>query len=1015
MVLVAGAQSGILIFTMFLTLFFFSAFLGVVRYYDLDQVLAFVVTQRPEVYAILAFLVLVFRLGIAISRIYPRLVSFYESVVNLSEKSDKFWPSQGKGGPFNGQQKRQVHTSASPRQPLLGRRDKAPHLVSEMAGGVAVAKTPCPSSARVRVTKISARVSMVPKGHPKSIYHSALLRSRFNPDRILDYLRVKAGAGIVYHLKGISLFTGITHTGSTIKFLLTFSRVCSHLVLTQGAPGLVKFLKACSVTFQQNLGGHRVHDCTSLGARVSRTKQGMPRIIPPQFRIRIRQGDTAAIRLTLTLFNLFRVVSFPGELKLSTITNISTAKTWVFSYLEGLIPLFVRLFVLDRIPMPQIWRIIWTSAKNSVFPIFKGGPGSSGNGGFNSHPLVVLRSLLALYNNRTLWEAFTILVHNFRVYRIRDLMEVLLPLRNLTGALVPDSRGVKYHHLEALPFLGKLGTKDEAAGKIRVFAMVDAWTQWVLYPLHQLIFKILEGVPMDGTFDQTAPLSRVKAIRGLWSLDLSAATDRLPLSLQRSLLGAIIGRESASAWAHLLTGRVYRLSLMDAKPVELKYSVGQPMGALSSWASLAITHHFLVQCAAWSAGFPKWKLYTNYAVLGDDVVIGNRSVALSYLRIMDSLGVGVNTSKSLLSHQGLALEFAKRTIVRGVDVSPVTFKEYFTATRNIGAFIQLMKKTSVSFPRALQALGVGWKVRSWLNKPIGKLSARIRLLILAANVPTSAAEAKSFFELGKAPVTRYMHDTNLVIRQFIDREVSRIFEKLHELAPLSLGGGVSHAWAADLAEGIVPRDLKLSPEGIYLPWSDNDSWYSYWSLADRDTGTSTGAFREVAYGFYYYIEAIRKHQTRDWVRDLNTLMSRCFGLMSGTTNLTFAEVYMEYLDLQEQFLNFSTTVLATQRPREDEVRGILTPSQVRLWKRWSQVLQGSVPLPDPLPKEVDRAEPEQSVPLPSILGETIDTPFDSYHSYVWFQKAGVHEGYDWRFGLWPLYRGISSIDGVRVS
>jgi hypothetical protein len=33
-------------------------------------------------------------------------------------------------------------------------------------------------------------------------------------------------------------------------------------------------------------------------------------------------------------------------------------------------------------------------------------------------------------------------------------------------------------------FLGQLALKKEAAGKIRVFAMVDVWTQSVLKPLH---------------------------------------------------------------------------------------------------------------------------------------------------------------------------------------------------------------------------------------------------------------------------------------------------------------------------------------------------------------------------------------------------------------------------------------------------------------------------------------------------------------------------------------------------
>jgi len=40
--------------------------------------------------------------------------------------------------------------------------------------------------------------------------------------------------------------------------------------------------------------------------------------------------------------------------------------------------------------------------------------------------------------------------------------------------------------------LGALRLKFEPAGKIRVFAMVDAWTQWIMKPLHLVLFNILK-------------------------------------------------------------------------------------------------------------------------------------------------------------------------------------------------------------------------------------------------------------------------------------------------------------------------------------------------------------------------------------------------------------------------------------------------------------------------------------------------------------------------------------------
>lgn len=48
---------------------------------------------------------------------------------------------------------------------------------------------------------------------------------------------------------------------------------------------------------------------------------------------------------------------------------------------------------------------------------------------------------------------------------------------------------------QGVPFtgehLGRLALKEEAAGKVRVFAMVDAFTQWVLEPLHSRILETL--------------------------------------------------------------------------------------------------------------------------------------------------------------------------------------------------------------------------------------------------------------------------------------------------------------------------------------------------------------------------------------------------------------------------------------------------------------------------------------------------------------------------------------------
>jgi len=203
--------------------------------------------------------------------------------------------------------------------------------------------------------------------------------------------------------------------------------------------------------------------------------------------------------------------------------------------------------------------------------------------------------------------------------------------------------------------LGQLRKLFEANGKVRVVAVTDWWTQALLKPLHDGLYGLLRTIPMDGTFDQLAPIRRLSDLRPdsqLFSFDLSSATDRLPVALQVQVLEAL-GFHASGAWAHLLTAREWWLGRKI-----LKYAVGQPMGAYSSWAMLALTHHLVVQVAAYRAGHAGTFPY--YAVLGDDIVIADEQVAKNYQMLMSYLGVPINLSKSLVSER--SLEFAKRWV-----------------------------------------------------------------------------------------------------------------------------------------------------------------------------------------------------------------------------------------------------------------------------------------------------------------------------------------------------------------
>jgi hypothetical protein len=246
--------------------------------------------------------------------------------------------------------------------------------------------------------------------------------------------------------------------------------------------------------------------------------------------------------------------------------------------------------------------------------------------------------------------------------------------------------------------LGKLGFKVEPAGKIRVFAMVDAITQMIMAPVHKLLFHILGKIPADGTFDQMAP-AKALLLNGktrFWSYDLSAATDRFPVELQRGVMALLLGPSMANLWVRLLVDRDYRVPRWIAPkvpvptgtPENVRYGAGQPMGALTSWGAFSLTHHLLVQYAAFAV-YRKVEWFTDYALLGDDIVLADKEVAEAYLVLLSQIGVEYGLAKSLISSTG-GFEFAKRTFVSGRDASPISLLALGVAKADLGVLEQIM-------------------------------------------------------------------------------------------------------------------------------------------------------------------------------------------------------------------------------------------------------------------------------------------------------------------------------------
>lgn len=204
----------------------------------------------------------------------------------------------------------------------------------------------------------------------------------------------------------------------------------------------------------------------------------------------------------------------------------------------------------------------------------------------------------------------------------------------------------------------KISYFSDKEGKTRVIAILDYWSQTALRPLHDAINRILRRIKADCTFDQNSIFSTLPLRGPYFSLDLSNATDRMPISVQKRVIARLVGEDRAEAWARTLVGYEYNIRGRPA----VSYAAGQPMGAYSSWGAMALTHHLLVRVSALRAGLPHFK---DYCLLGDDLVIANAAVAGQYRTLCSQLDMPISEAKTHVSND--TFEFAKRWFTAGVE------------------------------------------------------------------------------------------------------------------------------------------------------------------------------------------------------------------------------------------------------------------------------------------------------------------------------------------------------------
>jgi hypothetical protein len=120
------------------------------------------------------------------------------------------------------------------------------------------------------------------------------------------------------------------------------------------------------------------------------------------------------------------------------------------------------------------------------------------------------------------------------------------------------------------------------------------------------------------------------------------------------------------------------------KGEDIRYAVGQPMGLLTSWAAFSVTHHVIINWLKKDKSF--------YAIIGDDVGISSKEGARKYRSFMESIGVSINDTKSLIPRDDTKVaEIAKRLFLAGNEISPIPPRVLIESTKGTEGLLEFLQ------------------------------------------------------------------------------------------------------------------------------------------------------------------------------------------------------------------------------------------------------------------------------------------------------------------------------------
>lgn len=414
-----------------------------------------------------------------------------------------------------------------------------------------------------------------------------------------------------------------------------------RMILSHGWLHTIKRVKLYRLLVTKYMSGEPIHRVDMV---IGLTKDGFPKALKG-FKALIDSGDTRSIRFVLTHLSVSRAIEVTVAPSYDSITKDSTVDQDILSQIEGFIPKFAEWNDLPFYSGSWIKFDAHLSTK-------------SGPQGLATWSAMKTAHLLPEW-----------LINDIETFGGRNLSNYIRHVQSLGSynVLAPVFKALGFN--EAKTSIRKLSIVNDPEAKARVIAILDWFSQEALRPFHDYLFEILRNnLSQDRTFTQDPIIKDKQAGHKYHSLDLSSATDRFPISIQKMLVSYLCdNKEMAESWQRILTQLPYTTPEGDS----IAYAVGQPMGAYSSWAVFTLSHHLIVQFAGLRCNIPNFK---EYILLGDDIVIYNDQVASEYVSIINKIGAEISLQKTHTSTS--CYEFAKRWFKDGIEVSGIPLRGF---------------------------------------------------------------------------------------------------------------------------------------------------------------------------------------------------------------------------------------------------------------------------------------------------------------------------------------------------